>query len=218
LRHRCCLTVVDATGCQIVAKGARRLAERRVTTLLAALDPANPHDRGLVALGLDTPSPQDRWFRDLDHALEWIEAELLRERWPEVAADKVVEVGDTQLAKGLPRAELEVLQSHLAAADVEAGRVLFERGAPGDALYVITQGLIEIRVATDAPDGHSRRLLAYPGHLASRRADVGAAHRRCGVLPAQLYELRRDALLELEGRFPRPCQDHRQFNRISRRG
>jgi SulP family sulfate permease len=200
------LTVLDATGCQIVAASARKLAGRRVTTLLAGLDPANAHDRGLVALGLDTPSPQDRWFRDLDHALEWVEAELLRERWPEVAADEAIELRQTHLAKGLPRAELEVLQSHLGATDVEAGKVLFERGAAGDALYVISQGLIEIRVATDAPGGHSRRLAVFgPGCIFGETAMLTRGPRTADavcVKAARLYELRREALLELEGLFP----------------
>jgi SulP family sulfate permease len=200
------LTVVDATGCQIVAAGARKLAERRVTTLLAGLDPASPHDRALVALGLDNPSPAERWFPDLDHALEWVEAELLRERWPEVAADQGVDVGATQLAKGLPHAELEVLRSHLGATDVEAGKVLFERGAAGDALYVIGQGLIEIRVATDTPGGHTRRLAVFgPGCIFGETAMLMHGPRTADavcVKPARLYELRRDALLELEGLFP----------------
>ena len=200
------LTVMDATGCQIVATSAKKLASRGVTTLLAGLDPANPHDKGMVALGLDTPSPQDRWFRDLDHALEWVEAELLRERWPEVAADEAIELGQTHLAKGLPRAELEVLQSHLGATDVEAGSVLFERGAAGDALYVISQGLIEIRVATDAPGGLSRRLAVFgPGCIFGETAMLMRGPRTADavcVKPARLYELRREALLELEGLYP----------------
>ncbi len=177
-----------------------------MTTVLAGLAPAHPHDKGLVALGLDTPSPHEGWFRDLDHALEWVEAELLRERWPEVAADEAIEVGETQLAKGLPHAELEVLQSRLGATDVEAGKVLFERGAAGDALYVISRGLIEIRVATDAPDGQSRRLAVFgPGCIFGETAILMRGLRTADavcVKPARLYELRREALLELERLFP----------------
>jgi SulP family sulfate permease len=135
-----------------------------------------------------------------------VEAELLRDRWPEVAADEVVEVGHTQLARGLPHAELEVLQSHLGATDVEAGKVLFERGAAGDALYVISQGLIEIRVATDAPGGQSRRLAVFgPGCIFGETAMLTRGPRTADavcVKAARLYELRREALLELEGLFP----------------
>ena len=200
------LTVMDATGCQIVAKGARKLAGRRVITLLAGLDPENPRDKGLVALGLDSPSPQEHWFRDLDHALEWVEAELLRERWPETVADEAIGVGDTLLAKGLTRAELEVLQSHLGVTDLDAGKVLFERGAEGDALYVISQGLIEIRVATTAQGGYSRRLAAIgPGCIFGEIAMLTRGPRTADavcVKPARFYVLQRNKLLELERLFP----------------
>lgn len=200
------LTVMDATGCQIVAKGARKLASRHVTTLLAGLDPENPRDKGLVALGLNTPAPPEHWFRDLDHALEWVEAALLRERWPEAVADEAIGVGDTLLAKGLTRAELEVLQSHLGVTDLDAGKVLFERGAEGDALYVIGRGLIEIQVATAAQGGHNRRLAAIgPGCIFGEVAMLTRAPRTADAMcvkPARLYILQRDKLLELERLFP----------------
>ncbi|MBI4193715.1 MAG: STAS domain-containing protein [Betaproteobacteria bacterium] len=124
------LTVLDSTGCQIVAASARKLASRGVATLIAGLDPANAHDRTLIDLGLDVPDPRKCWFRDLDHALERVETEL------------------------------EPLQSHLTAADVEAGTVLFKRGDAGDAPYVSARGLVEIRVSTDAASGI---LLSTPG-------------------------------------------------------
>jgi len=200
------LTVMDATGCHIVATSARKLAERRVITLLAGLDPKNPRDQGLVALGLDSPSPHEHWFRDLDHALEWVEAELLRERWPEIVADKAIGVGDTLLAKGLSRAELEVLQSHLGVMDLDAEKLLFERGAEGDALYVISQGLVEIRVSTNAEAGHNRRLAAIgPGCLFGEITMLTSGPRTADavcVKPARLYLLRRDALLEIERLYP----------------
>lgn len=200
------LTVLDATGCQIVAAGARKLAARQVTTLLAGLDPANPHDRGLVALGLDTPSPKERWFRDLDHALEWVEGELLRDRWPEVAADQPVELAKTELARGLPGPEMEVLQSHLTVAEFEAGTVLFERGAAGAALYVIARGLVEIRVSTDVADRGSQRLAVFgPGRIFGETAMLTGGPRTADavcVKPARLYELRHESLLELEGLYP----------------
>jgi SulP family sulfate permease len=200
------LTVMDATGCQIVAAGARRLAGRHVTTLLAGLDPENPRDKALVALGLDAPSPHEHWFRDLDHALEWVEAKLLRERWPEVVSDEAIGVGDTLLAKGLSRVELDVLQTHLGTTDLEAGKLLFGRGAEGDALYVISRGLIEIRVPTVAQVGHHRRLAVIgPGCIFGETAMLSGGPRTADavcVKPVRLYVLRRHELIELERLHP----------------
>jgi SulP family sulfate permease len=200
------LTVMDATGCHIIATSAKKLAERGVITLLAGLDTENPRDKGLVALGLDTPSPQEYWFRDLDHALEWVEAELLRERWPEAATDDAIGLGDTLLAKGMSPAEMTALQPHLGVTDLEAGTLLFERGAEGDSLYVISQGLIEICVSTNAQGGQNRRLAVIgPGCIFGEITMLTNGPRTADavcVKPARLYVLRRDGLLEIERLFP----------------
>ncbi len=200
------LTVLDATGCQIAAASAKKLAARGVTTLLAGLDPSNPHDKALVDLGLNVPDPNDHWFCDLDHALERVEAELLRDRWPEVAADQPVELAETELARGLPGPELEVLRSHLTIADFDAGTVLFERGAAGSAMYVIARGLVEIRVNTDAASRGSQRLAVFgPGRIFGETAMLTRGPRTADAIcvkPTRLYELRSESLLELEGLYP----------------
>lgn len=199
------VTVLDATGCQIIASGVRNLAKKGVTTVLAGLDPADPRDAALVDLGLKVPAPERYWFRDLDHALEWVEEELLRERWHAVATDETVELADTQLAGGLSGADLNVLRSHLVPVDLDAGATLFERGAAGDSLYVIVRGLIEIRASSDAT-GSSRRLAALgPGCIFGDIALITHGPRSAAavcVRPARLYELKRDALVELEARHP----------------
>lgn len=200
------LTVLDATGCQIVAASARRLAARGITTLLAGLHPSNPHDHSLIELGLDTPAPAEHWFRDLDHALEWVEAELLREHWPDVAADQPVELTESQLARGLQRAEQDMLSSHLKPADFDAGAVLFERGTPGAALYVIARGLVEIRVNSDTANRTTRRLAVFgPGSIFGETAMLTGGPRTADAVcltPTRLYELRQESLRELEDRFP----------------
>ena len=199
------LTVMDATGCQIVAKGAKKLAARQVTTLLAGLDPENLHDQGLVALGLDIPLLQQRWFRDLDRAMEWVEADLLRERWPEVASNDPVGIGDTLLAKGLSVAEREVLQSCLGVLEIETGKVLFRYATAGEALYVISRGLIEIGVA-DAQGVPGRRFAVIgPGCIFGEVAMLTRGSRTADAVCikcAKLYVLRRDTLDELEKQHP----------------
>ena len=67
------LTTLDATGCQIVAAGAKKLAASGVPTVIAGLSAANPRDSALIAVGLTHPNPKTHWFDDLDHALEWVE-------------------------------------------------------------------------------------------------------------------------------------------------
>lgn len=199
------LTTLDATGCQIVAAGARKLAAAGITTVLAGLDPAHPREQALIALGLTHPDPKTHWFADLDHALEWVEAQLLKERWPDVAADTAVDISATPLAKGLSALELEELRSCLARVDAEAG-ALFRRGDSGASMYVIDKGLVEIRIGNGRTE-KSTRLAAFGpgsmfGEIAMLTSDERTADAFC-IKPTRLYELRREALTELEMRSPR---------------
>ncbi len=199
------LTTLDATGCQIVAAGAKKLSATGITTVLAGLHAENAREQELIALGLTHPDPKTHWFEDLDHALEWVETQLLRERWPDVAADTPVDISDTPLTKGLSAPELEELQSCLARVDFEAGP-LFRRGDPGSSMYVIGEGFVEIRIGR-AGTGKSTRLAAFGpgsmfGEIAMLTSDERTADAVC-VKPTRLYELRREALTELERRSPR---------------
>lgn len=199
------LTTIDATGCQIIATGAKKLFARGVTTVLAGLQVENAHEQELIALGLTHPDPKTHWFEDLDHSLEWVETQLLRARWPNVAADTPVVISDTPLTTGLSAAELAELQSCLTRVDLEAGP-LFRQGDPGSSMYVIGEGFVEIRIG-HSRTGKSTRLAAFGpgsifGEIAMLTSDERTADAIC-VKPTRLYELRREAFAELERRSPR---------------
>ncbi|HET6492178.1 MAG TPA: SulP family inorganic anion transporter, partial [Burkholderiales bacterium] len=200
------LTVLDATGCRIIASRAKKLAARGLTTVLAGLDAENERDRGLIELGLDAPSPTDRWFRDLDHALEWIETELLREHFPDVAAGASVALEAAQLTEGLSPTELDVLKPHLITARLEAGDTLFKGGAPGSSIYIINSGLIDIRIDTDqTASGWRRMAVLGPGCIFGEVAMLTGGQRSADAVcvePAQLFELSQQSLNALSTQFP----------------
>jgi len=200
------LTVLDATGCRIIASSAKKLAARDVTTVLAGLDPAKEHDKALIELGLDTPSPKDRWFLDLDHALEWIESELLRGYSPDVAAEKPVAIEAAQLTEGLTSAELDLLRPHLLETNLDVGDILFRRGAPGTSIFIISSGLIDIRIDTDqTASGWRRMAVLGPGCIFGEVAMLTGGHRSADAVcvePARLFELRQESLRALSSQYP----------------
>jgi len=200
------LTVLDATGCRIIASSAKKLAARGVTTVLAGLDAAKEHDKALIELGLDAPSPKDRWFHDLDHAMEWIEGELLKEYAPDVAADKPVALEAAQLTEGLNSAELDLLRPHLIEKKLDAGEILFRSGAPGTSIFIIVSGLIDIRIDTDQTTSGWRRMAVLgPGCIFGEVAMLTGGHRSADAVcvePAQLFELRHESLRALSTQYP----------------
>lgn len=144
------------------------------------------------------------WFEDLDHALEWVETQLLSARGPGVAVDAPVNISDVPLTKGLSAPELEMISSCLDRVDIEAGP-MFRRGDPGSSMFVISEGLVEIRMGREGT-GRSTRLAAFGpgsmfGEIAMLTSEERTADAYC-VRPTVLYELRREAFLELEQRSP----------------
>lgn len=198
------LSTLDATGCQIVAAGARKLSAAGITTVLAGLNPTSPREQTLIALGLTHPDPNTNWFEDLDHALEWVETQLVKERWPEVAIDKPVEISVTALAGGLSADELHEFESCLTRVDREVGP-LFRSGDAGTSMYIIYAGCVEIRIGSTS--GKTTRLAAFgPGSIFGEIAMLTSGERTADafcVRPTQLYELRREALTAIEKRSPR---------------
>jgi len=198
------LTTVDVTGCRIIAGSAKRLSARGVTVVLASLSQAASRDGVFVDLGLSF-SEQQRWYEDLDHALEWVEGELLRERSPDSSVDVPVSLSATALAGGLSEADLQTLQVEIRCVDSEAGVTLFNTGDPGSSLYIIASGEVEIRTGNDIMGG-VRRLAAFgPGCMFGEVAMFTGARRTADAVctkPTRFYELSSDSLAAIERLFP----------------
>lgn len=199
------LTTLDATGCQIVASGAKKLEAAGVAVVLAGLAPAGLREKTLIALGLTYPDPATRWFPDLDRAVEWAETQLVHERWPDASPAAPVPLSDTPLTRGLSAGELAELEANLGRIDLEAG-TLFRRGDPGSSMYVIDAGFVEIRIR-DETAGKETRLAAFGpgsifGEVAMLTSDERTADAVC-MAPTRLYELRKEALVQLETRSPK---------------
>jgi SulP family sulfate permease len=198
------LTTLDATGCRIIAIKTAKLAAAGVTTVIAGLHASDPDGRAFSALGLTHPKPEEHWFPDLDRALEWVETQLLKERWPEVSADAPVPLAKSALACGLSAVELQALRLHSHRLDGAPGGLLFKRSDAGASLYVIAIGLVEIRIGNEGRN--YRRLAAFgPGSVFGEIALLTSGERSADavcVRSTRLYELTRAALDRLASEHP----------------
>jgi anti-anti-sigma regulatory factor len=68
---------IDASGARALDVIGHRAERRGFTVCLSHLRVDEPRGRYLRALGLDRVVPTERWFADLDRALEWAEDGLL---------------------------------------------------------------------------------------------------------------------------------------------
>jgi CRP-like cAMP-binding protein len=92
----------------------------------------------------------DRFFPDIDRALEWTEDELLQKAGtkpsPELPLDRV------PLLRDFTPDQLEELRGRLEPVAWPAGHVIFHRGDPGSALYLVTKGSASVHLRHDDGD------------------------------------------------------------------
>ncbi len=186
-------TTIDATACQMLAAGARRLQARGIDVLLAGVAPASARARELAAQGLDVPRGADGWFQDADHAIEWIEGRQL-----ETTVGSPQDSGDalerSPLAAGLTPASLALLRERMQARQLAAG-ILFHKDEPADSMYVVLSGRVEIRV-TSQETGRTTRLAAFgPGSVFGEISLLSTGRRSADAICVEncrLLELRRE--------------------------
>jgi CRP-like cAMP-binding protein len=120
----------------------RRLAERGLSLLLAGVAADNRHGRVLAqfvgeGLGAELGMP------DIDQAMERAELQLLAQAGFEPLRE-TVPVEQLSLMDGLDAAQRARLAACLQPRRLVAGECLFRQGDPGDRLYAISSGSIDV--------------------------------------------------------------------------
>jgi sulfate permease, SulP family len=185
---------------QIDASGARVLQiighlGRRRGIRMAVSDVRLDERRGryLRAHGLDEAIPPERWFPDLDRALEWAEDELLGRSRFEEGADGEIPLARMALLQGLSPQEIERLSGAIERRELANGEPVFLEGEHGDRLYLIARGSVSIKVRIDG-DVRARRLATFaPGVIFGEMALLEGKERSADAFAkgdrVVLYEL-----------------------------
>lgn len=171
---------IDDKGARTLVGLARRLARAGVEMHLAFVLPYGPRGASLRAAGLDRVLPLDCWHDDTDRALEAVETRVLAAAQFPPATSMDLRVLD--VAAGMSESEIAVLVAHLSSECFPAGGRVFAQGDPGDRLYVLTMGEVEIQLNLDA-HGRRRRVAAFaPGVVFGEMAMFGHGHRSADAI------------------------------------
>ena len=142
-------------------------------------------------------------FDDLDHAMEWCENCLLANS--KLAAVKRVTVAEQFGSHAMIRAfDIDRLAKYLRRIEAEAGEAIAFQNEPGDSLYLIESGRVDIILSQDKD--HNLRLRSMSaGAIVGEVGLYLGQNRSASIIatePVVMLELTRDALHKMEDEDP----------------
>jgi SulP family sulfate permease len=150
-------------------------------------------------------------FVDLDRGLEWVEDRVLSD-----AGAGAPDVGDEfrrTVTAHFTRDAQAVLDTYVERVTLPEGVVLFRRGDPGDALYIIETG--EASVLLRISDTQTKRLVTLgPGMLIGEMALYTGAPRSADVvtdMPCRMHRLTVESFSRLQRQHPEEASQFHRF-------
>ena len=136
------VSLIDASGAVVLTQVGRRLRDRGMQLLLSGVSVDNRHGRMLRQFAGDEFAAL-HGAADIDQAVEAAELRLLARAGFE-PLHEAVPIDQVGLMDGLDAAQRARLSSCLQRRRLVSGECLFRQGDPGDRLYVITAGCINV--------------------------------------------------------------------------
>jgi SulP family sulfate permease len=147
------ITEIDSTGARILGDIDTALAARGIKLALVL------SGRTETAARLADIFHRDRFFPDIDRAIEWAEDDLLRKT--ATGASLELSLDQLPLLRDFTADQIERLRGWLEPVAWQAGHVIFRRGDRGSSLYLVTKGCASVHLQHD--DGDIRLVTFAPG-------------------------------------------------------
>ena len=199
------VSLIDASGAVVLQQLQRRLGDRGTALVLSGVSADNRHGRLLAQFGGDGFAA-DHGMPDIDYAMEWAELRLLAQAGFEPLRE-TVPVEQVSLMEGLDAAQRTRLAACMQARRLAAGECLFRQGDPGDRLYVITSGSIDV-LSAHVPGSKAlrqRSVSLSPGMMLGETAMLdggGRSGEAVAVGDTEVYALDNQTLLRLRAEDP----------------
>jgi MFS superfamily sulfate permease-like transporter len=199
------VSLIDASGAVVLQQLSRRLAERGLVLLLGGVSVDNRHGRVLAQFVGDSVA-MDHGLHDLDQAMERAELRLLSLAGREPLRE-VVPIEQVSLMQGLDADQRVRLAACMQPRRLASGETLFHQGDPGDRLYVITSGSINVLGAA-VPGGtalRQRYVSLSPGMMLGETAMLdggGRSGEAVAVGEAEVHALDDQTLRRLSSEDP----------------
>ena len=155
---------VDVTAAHLLCQVRDTLAERGALLIMSSVRENLPNNRNLREFleqtGVTENPETVRLFGELDSAIEWVEDRLLGES--ENAAPEpqtLLELHEMEMFRNRKDETLADLETRLIRRTYAAGEVVYSRGEPGDAIYLIRRG--SVRIFAPLGGGRTRHVATF---------------------------------------------------------
>jgi SulP family sulfate permease len=122
---------------------------------------------------------------DLDSALEWIETKALTEHADTQVNPEPLDLEGHDFVRGLNDEQRAVLTSLLTRREFSQGAILAVEGEPGDRMWLIMKGCVNIYLRVDEPHGTRRIASLATGTTVGEMALVENASRSASIIAAE---------------------------------
>ena len=199
------VSLIDASGAVVLEQLARRLHDRQIGLHLAGVSSDNRHGH-LLAQFVGPGLAADHGSPDTDQAMEKVELQLLAQAGYEPLRE-LVPIEQVSLMDGLDPAQRVRLAACFQSQRLAHGECLFRQGDPGDRLYVITSGSIDVLGApgTDSTTMRQRYVSLSPGMMLGETAMLdggGRSGEALAVGETEVHALDGTTLLRLRTQDP----------------
>jgi SulP family sulfate permease len=195
---------MDATGVRLLQVLARAITNGGRHLLLAHVTPLNDYGQFIAAIGGRHLFNHVLCFADTDAALEWAEDKLVLEYTDDPRTEQELALPELCIAEGFSESDIAVINSYVQRREFDAGHVLFQEGAPGDALFLLARGTVTIRLMRE--DGDALRLATLiPGVMFGEMALLERQTRSADAVattPIVVYEMDQAHFLAILSEHP----------------
>ena len=137
---------VDVSGARALVQTYTQMRRQDVTIVFSYLYPGTEFRAYLNDLGLLQTVAAEHIFVDTDQALEYCEDLLLARLNTDHEYDETILLQKALGIRDVDSAVVQQLNEYMTEETYRAGELLCRQGDPGDAMYIITKGLIDVTI------------------------------------------------------------------------
>lgn len=154
---------MDMTAAHMIERLRAMLTVKNATLILSSVSTSLPSGIDLRnyidQLGITQGTNAALLFDDLSDALEWVEDQILKNAGISDDVSSMMNLKDFELFEGMQEATLHALERCVQKRFYSASEMIFTAGTPGDALMLISRGLV--RVDLPLSEGRKTHLATF---------------------------------------------------------